>query len=440
MGNYNVYKKLKDSKHSWLGKIPENWNIYSGKRVFSSRREASLKSDEQLAASQKYGVIPQKKMMEMDGAKVMLALKGTSSFRHVEKDDFVISLRSFEGGIEHSKYDGCVSPAYTVLKHEKKIAPSYYRYLFKSEPFIKALQSTTDSLRDGKSISFEQFSFVAIPYPSFAEQVSIASFLDHETVKIDSLIEHQQKLIELLKEKHQAVINNAVTGGLSTKPKKSSGVKWLGDVPNHWRVVSLKHIVSAPITDGPHVTPIRQEEGVPFLSAESISKGYLNFDKKWGYISEEDNKVYSKRYCPKRGDILMVKLGATTGVVAMVDTDEKFNIWVPLATIRIMKGIPSKFVFYLLKSSSVRDAIELSWTYGTQQTLGLRTLANLSLPIPPENECKNIVTLIESLIPKYESLIEKAEKSLLLLLERRNALISASVTGKIDVRNWKESN
>jgi type I restriction enzyme S subunit len=436
-GKYQTYPEHKDSGVEWLGVIPMEWANLEGKRLFKNRRELSFASDMQLAASQKYGVIPQSMMMKLNDAKVMLALKGTNAFRHVEKDDFVISLRSFEGGIEYSEYTGCVSPAYTVLTAIKEIWPSYYRYLFKSKPFIAALQSTTDSLRDGKSITFDQFGFINLIMPEFDEQQKIANFLDYETAKIDTLIEKQQQLIKLLKEKRQAVISHAVTKGLDPNaPMRDSGVEWLGEVPEHWKVISLKHLVSAPIIDGPHLTPIRQDEGVPFISAEAISQGYINFEKKWGYISREDHELYSKRYCPQRGDILMVKLGATTGVVAMVETDDEFNVWVPLATIRTREDISSKFVFYLFQSSNVRDAIQLSWTYGTQQTLGLGTLANLNLPVPPQGEIDQIVKLIESKIPVYDVSVKKCEVSLNYLQERRTALISAAVTGKIDVRDW----
>lgn len=163
MDKYKAYPEYKDSGVEWLGKVPSHWEILSAKRMFQSVRTPAYKSDEQLAASQKYGVIPQSLMMQLNDSKVMLALKGTESFRHVEANNFVISLRSFEGGIEYSQYTGCVSPAYTVLKNSKPISYSYYRYLLKCSPFIAALQSSTDSLRDGKSINYEQFSALSLP-------------------------------------------------------------------------------------------------------------------------------------------------------------------------------------------------------------------------------------------------------------------------------------
>lgn len=435
---YKPYPEYKNSGVEWLGEVPVGWEVFYGKQVFENRKEASLKNDKQLAASQKYGVIPQTEMMRLNDAKVMLALKGTSSFRHVSKDDFVISLRSFQGGIEYSAYSGCVSPAYTVLIDRKKIIPGFYRYLFKSENYISALQSATDSLRDGKSITYEQFSKIWIPYPQIAEQSQIAAFLDYKTVKIDNLIEKQKRLIELLKEKRQAVISHAVTKGLNPNvPMKDSGVEWLGEVPEHWVIASLKHLVSVPIIDGPHISPNRCDDGIPFISAEAISNGKIDFSKKWGFISEYENNLFSKRYSPRKGDILIVKLGATTGVAAIVDTDDDFNIWVPLAAVRMNNRMLPKYFLYLLQSVQIQDAIQLSWTFGTQQTLGLKTLSDLCIPIPSVKEQHVIVNFIEKDIPIIDNSIDNSFNLISLLQERRTALISAAVTGKIDVRDWK---
>src|SRR5690606_6795101 len=133
---------------------------------------------------------------------------------------------------------------YTVLNATEAIYPSFYRYLFKSRPYISALQATTDSLRDGKSITFEQFGAIPLVIPAVNEQESIANFLDHETAKIDALVEKQQQLITLLKEKRQAVISRAVTKGLNASvPMRASGVEWLGKVPLHWDVKKIRYLL-----------------------------------------------------------------------------------------------------------------------------------------------------------------------------------------------------
>ncbi|MBO1908732.1 restriction endonuclease subunit S [Microvirga sp. 3-52] len=128
-----------------------------------------------MSATQRYGDVPQRHYMEFEDQKVVLALGGLNNFKHVQKNDFVISLRSFQGGIEYSAFSGCVSPAYTVLRAAKSICPRYYAYTLKSEPYIAALQSATDGIRDGKNISYEQFGTIPLPAPPLPEQRVIAS-------------------------------------------------------------------------------------------------------------------------------------------------------------------------------------------------------------------------------------------------------------------------
>ena len=239
-----------------------------GRRLFSQQREPRQHDDEQLSATQKYGVLPQTLFMQIEDQKVTLALNGLDNFKHVEVDDFVISLRSFQGGIEWSKYSGCVSPAYTVLRPSRSGNAAYLSYTLKSVDYISALQSVTDGIRDGKNIGYDQFGMIGLPFPPIQEQSAIAAFLDRETSKIDSLVAEQEKLIELLKEKRQAVISHAVTKGLDPNvPMKDSGVEWLGEVPEHWEVMQLKHVIAKNtvitygiVQAGPHV-----EDGIPYI-------------------------------------------------------------------------------------------------------------------------------------------------------------------------------
>ena len=430
------YPTYKDSGVEWLGEVPGHWKVTQGRRLFTQEREPALPSDDQLSATQKYGVVPQKLFMEMEDQKVTLALSGLDNFKHVEADDFVISLRSFQGGIERSKYPGCVSPAYTVLRSVEPIDASFFGYMLKSRGYIEALQTMTDGIRDGKNISYQQFGQIRLPDIPLADQTQIAAFLDRETAKIDALVAEQRRLMDLLKEKRQAVISHAVTRGMNPHaPMKPSGIDWLGDVPEHWDVIPLKRLISTPVIDGPHETPTKWDEGIPFVSAEAISKGFINFEKIWGHISQHDHAQYSKRYKPIYGDLLLVKLGATAGTIAIVETNLDFNIWVPLAAIRVKSDIDPRFVLHTLRSDNFRIAFELSWTFGTQQTLGLRTISNLPIPVPPRMEREEIVMHLDSILPSFETLSAEAQRAIDLLQERRIALISAAVTGQIDVRN-----
>ncbi|ENA5497741.1 restriction endonuclease subunit S [Escherichia coli] len=410
LNKYQAYPEYRDSGVEWLGEIPRTWQAYTGKRLFSSVRTPALSNDEQLAASQKYGVIPQTLMMQLNDSKVMLALKGTDSFRHVEKNNFVISLRSFEGGIEHSNYQGCVSPAYTVLKSVNDISFSFYRYLLKSEPYISALQASTDSLRDGKSINYEQFGAITLPSPSLPEQSIIAHFLDHETAKIDNLIEKQQQLIELLKEKRQAVISHAVTKGLNPDvPMKDSGVEWLDEIPEHWRICKLKNL--AKICNGQDYKLVQAETGYPVIGSG-------------GQFAWANTFLYDKP---------SVLLGRKGTIDKPLYIDKAFWTVDTMYYTEVFDCIIEKYLYYLaLTIQFNRYATNTALPSMTQEHLGNYSFS-LSFNL---SEQKLIINSIEKSLIKIDALTEKQLKQIELLKERRTAFISAAVTGKIDLRNW----
>ncbi len=217
---------------------------------------------------------------------------------------------------------------------------------------------------------------------------------------------------------------------------KDSGIEWLGEIPAHWLVLPIKRIVETPVTDGPHETPDFLDDGIPFISAEAIKNDQIDFSKKRGFISQEDHERFSKKYIPKKGDIYMVKSGATTGNVAVVETDEEFNIWSPLAVIRpdFKKAITS-FVFYFMKSKSFFQSVELSWSYGTQQNISMGVIENISIVLPPIPEQKSVASFLNRKISKIDHTISGTEKEINLIKEYRTTLISDAVTGKIDVRD-----
>ncbi|MGN4989484.1 restriction endonuclease subunit S [Aeromonas sp. 97A] len=435
-GQYQPYPEYKDSGVAWLGNTPSHWAVFHGKRLLSQRRETAKPESTQLAASQAYGVIPQSLLMEMTGNKVMLALKGTENFKHVSENDFVISLRSFEGGIEHSAYSGCVSPAYTVLQALKAIHPWFYRYLFKSSPYIAALQASTDSLRDGKSITFEQFGAISLPLPSPEEQHTIAAFLDYETARIDRLIAQQQRLIELLKEKRQAVISHAVTKGLNpSAPMKDSGVEWLGQVPKHWVVSRIKNY--AKIESG-H-TPSRQVEeywidcNIPWVSLND-SKTLKVVD----YISDTFYKINelgmansSAHLLPERA--VVFTRDASIGLAAITTIPMAVSQHLIAWICNEKKVIPEflLLVFYAMELEFER------YTFGaTIKTIGMDDVRTLTAGFPKIDEQKEIITWAFSKLNILKNVLQKAEEKICLLQERRIALISAAVTGKIDLRGW----
>ena len=219
------YAEYKDSGASWLGRVPAHWSVVHSRRYFANRNVKALQGDKQLTASQKHGVVYQADFMEMERQSVMQVIVGADILKHAEPNDFVISMRSFQGGIEWCGLRGSISSAYVMLVPTEAIWSPFYRFLFKSTPYIQALQATTNLVRDGQALRFSNFVKVPIPLLSIQEQQHIAAFLDRETAKIDALITEQKKLLALLAEKRQATISHAVTRGLDPNaPMKDSGI------------------------------------------------------------------------------------------------------------------------------------------------------------------------------------------------------------------------
>jgi len=213
---------------------------------------------------------------------------------------------------------------------------------------------------------------------------------------------------------------------------KDSGIDWIGQIPEHWEVSKVKNYLEIPITDGPHTTPILLDEGIPFISAESIKNGKIDFSKKRGNISEEDYKLFSQKYVPQRNDIYMIKSGATTGNIAMVETDDIFTIWSPLAVFRTGKKILPRLLYNVLSSGYFRRGVELNWSFGTQQNIGMGILSNLFITIPPIQEQEAIANFLDRKTAKIDALVQTKEQQIEKLKELRQAKIHQAVTKGLD--------
>jgi type I restriction enzyme S subunit len=434
---YQTYPAYKDSGVEWLGDVPEHWEVVQSRRLFLQRKERARPDDEQLTASQKHGVIFQKEYMELENQRVVQVITGLEILKHVEPNDFVISMRSFQGGLEWCKYVGSVSSAYIGLIPIKWIIPDFFAYLFKCSPYIQALQSTSNLVRDGQALRFENFSQVNLLKIPNHEQQKIAQFLDHETAKIDTLIEKQQRLIELLKEKRQAVISHAVTKGLNPNaPMKESGVEWLGDVPEHWFVVPIKRICE--VKDGTHETPQyvdKSELSFPLVTSKDFEGNFICFENA-KYISKEDHLEIIKRSNTETGDILMSMIGGNIGKALIVGEDNNFSIKNVALFKTKQNDFLARYILFYLQSGLLDIQISLLSRGGAQGFLSLGDIRNLIFFKIPTAEIHEIVTYLNEHTIKFDELIGRANFAIELMQERRTALISAAVTGKIDVRDW----
>ncbi|AZN69769.1 restriction endonuclease subunit S (plasmid) [Acinetobacter haemolyticus] len=434
--DFKEYPSYKNSGVEWLGDVPEHWQQKPIWSLFKRIKRTNFPTERLLSVYRDYGVIPKDSRDDNHNR----ASEDLTPYQLVCANDLVINkMKAWQGSIAISELRGIVSPAYYIYQPKAKYHSKYIHFLIRSAYYIQSYKNYSKGIRVNQwDLESEAFTHIDLLLPSLDEQQKIVAFLDTETTRIDNLIAKQEKLIELLEEQRKSIISHAVTKGLNPNaPMKDGGVEWLGEVPEHWMTPSSKHLLEIPITDGPHETPNFVDDGVPFISAEAISKGKIDFDKKRGYITPELNAIYSKKYSPKIEDIYMVKSGATTGKVAMVETTEEFNIWSPLAVFRCNKNkVLPKFLLAVFNSSHFYDALVLNWSYGTQQNIGMGVLSNIEIPCPPLKEQAEIIQHLDAQNTKFDKLISTQSQLIEKLKEYRSSIISHAVTGKIDVREF----
>ena len=205
-------RPMKDSGIGWVRKLPTDWCVIPSKYLFRNSDLRKQAGDEQMTASQQYGIITQKQYMELTGANIVFANKGLEDWKHVEPYDFVISLRSFQGGLEMSETTGCITWHYIVLKPCKEIYSYYYKWLFKSDLYIKALQRTCNYIRDGQDLRYSNFVQVPLFEPSIEEQKEIADYLNKKCAEIDTLIVQKEAILTELDSYKKSLIYEYVTG------------------------------------------------------------------------------------------------------------------------------------------------------------------------------------------------------------------------------------
>lgn len=220
---------------------------------------------------------------------------------------------------------------------------------------------------------------------------------------------------------------------MSARKMKDSGIEWIGEIPENWKVTKIKHLLSIPITDGPHETPEILDDGIPFISAEAVKNLKINFDLKRGFISQIDHERFCKKCKPQFGDIFIVKSGATTGNIARVDTHKEFSVWSPLALIRVKnEAIKRDFMFYFLQSNLFRLQVELFWSYGTQQNIGMEVLENLYAPYPSIGMQQKIVEYLDEKCGAIDKVVRSKQKQNEQLAEYRQSLITEAVTNGLN--------
>ena len=438
---------MKNSGVEWIGEIPDEWEVKRGKELFFEINDRCKNPENYplLSVSEYYGVAP--KSEKIDEGDFITHAETLDGYKICQKGDIVQNIMlAWKRATGMSNYEGLISPAYCIYRPYKSIDSKYYHYLFRTDVYADLFKQYSTGIIDSRLRLYPaKFLSLKYAYPPKETQQRIASYLDKKCSKIEETIQNQQLVIEKLKAYKQSLITEAVTGKVKIENGKACGeyesykesrLKWLGDfkIPKKWNSIQVKSCVSIPVVDGPHESPELFDNGIPYISATAIENSKIDFSLKRGFISEKYCDECDKRYKPMKDDILMIKLGATTGQVAIVETDERFNIWVPLAAIRCNKNIAlPKFVFYSFQSDYCLKQMEMSWTFGTQQTLGVSSIERLKIFLPNIETQKEIADYLNKKCTAIDTAIEQKQKLIVKLTEYKKSLIYECVTGKKEI-------
>lgn len=438
-----AYPTYRDSGVASLGMVPHGWSVTRLRFVAdfnpSKQETASLSPDTEVS------FLP----MEAIGDDGSLRLDATRPLSTVEQGytyfrdgDVVIAKITpcFENG-KGALVSGLVggvgfgtTELIVVRPKERRTLGPFLQWVFVSPDFRNTATASMYGAGGQKRVPDVFVRDFVVALPPLAEQSAIAAFLDRETGKIDALVAEQERLIALLKEKRQAVISQAVTKGLdASAPMKDSGVAWLGEVPAHWEVKRLKQF-AAEIVVGVVVMPTQYyaPEGVPALRSLNIREMAISLEN-LVYFDAASNAKLAKSML-RVGDLVAVRTGKP-GTTAVVTPDLDGANCIDLILIRKSERFVSRFCAYIMNSEVCRIQFETGTEGAIQQHFNIETARDLRMALPPVEEQNLIVEFLDAELGRLDTLTTEAHRAIALLRERRAALISAAVTGKIDVRN-----
>ncbi len=428
------YSEYKDSGLPWLGRVPGHWGMRRTKVLLRERVEKGFPHEPLLAATQSKGVVRK----EDYGTRTVTAQKDFHLLKLVEVGDFVISLRSFEGGIEVAHSRGIISPAYTVLEPRSKATSGYLRHFFKSPTFISSLTLFVTGIREGQNIDYERLSRAFLPLPPDEEQAAIVRFLDHATHRLDKAIRAKRKTIALLNEQKQVIIHRAVTRGLDLDvPFKDSGIPWLGQIPAHWEIISLRMRYSVELGKMLDAKRITGRNSLPYLR---------NRDVQWDKIivfnlpSMDISPKEIERYTVKRGDLLVCEGGQVGRCAFWEEQLPTCGFQKALHRLRALKPA-SDFPRFFFSQMQLAARLGIFAADGNENTIAHLTCEKLRrhrFAFPPYAEQKAIAEQLDSELQQFQDTANRIEREIELLREYRTRLIADVVTGKLDVREAAE--
>lgn len=430
IGGLKPFPAYRDADVPWLGEVPSHWEVWRTKHLLRERVQKGFPNEPLLAATQTKGVV-RKDQYEN---RTVLALKDLHLLKLVEVGDFVISLRSFQGGIEYARVRGIISPAYTVLYPSKRDTHAYLAWLFKSKPYIENLSLHVTGIRQGQNVDYERLSRSALPLPPEAERSAIARFLDHADRRIRRYVRAKQKLIKLLEEQKRAIIQRAVTRGLNPNVRlKPSGIEWLGEVPAHWEVLALKRVLHR-LVDCEHKTaPAIDNSDYRVVRTAAVRNGQLRWDGTY-CTSKEAFEQWTQRSTPEPGDVIFTR-EAPAGEACVVPDGRSLCLGQRTVLMKVRRNdYDPHFLVHMIYGGPPRERIRLASQGSTVGHFNMDDIGWMHVLRPPLAEQREIVRLIGQQTASINDAVIRAESEISLLREFRTRLIADVVTGKLDVR------
>lgn len=420
MNKYNTHTQFPDI---WISKIPAHWQVHKMKRLFAERSEKGYPNEPLLVASQSMGVVPK----NVYGNRTVEAQKDLHLLKLVRVGDFVISLRSFQGGLEYAYYQGIISPAYTILIPHEPMSSSYFRYLAKSKPFIGLLTLCVTGIREGQNIDYAKLKNHFLPVPPREEQGQIVRFLDWKVSGINKLIAVKQKQIANLNEMHLSVMNDLVTHGIvKERNYVKTSMDWACEIPEEWSISRIRN----------HFEILKRIAG---------AEGYDVFSVTQQGLRVRDVNVYEGQLAANYsgyqfvypGEFAMNHMDLLTGGVGIAD-----HLGVTSPDYRVFRIFDEEHCYapYYLKVFQICYRRHAFYRFGRgaanvgRWRLPADAFRNFEIPLPPYEEQIKIVQAIGDEEQKTQTAIECLKKQIDLLNDLKTRLIADTVTGKIDVR------
>ncbi|MBG8554993.1 restriction endonuclease subunit S [Hymenobacter guriensis] len=438
----SAYPEYKPAGLPWLAKVPAHWAIKRAKQVFRTIDQRSeTGAEEKLTVSSKNGVVPRREQKV-----TMFMAASYVGHKLCWPGDLVVnSLWAWANGLGFAKHHGIISTAYSVYRPlpEYGEAGPYLDYLLRSSAFQWEFQIGSKGIWISRlQLTDDTFMRMPILLPPLPEQQRIVAFLDGKTRQIARLLRNKRQLIKLLTEQRQAIIQRAVTQGVDADAQhRDSGVAWLGEVPAHWEVKSLKQITEL-IQTGPFGSQLHAEDyiegGIPVINPSHLINGKIVPD--YNVAVSEQFRIQLERHTLHKGDIVFARRGEMGRCSLVTDDSEGWLCGTGcLKVILSKKMVVPLYISIVLSSQGIKDLLVLESVGSTMDNLNTSILGRLQLPVPPIEEQENILEYINLKTRLIDQTIARAQREIELIQEYRTSLIVDVVTGRVDVRHLAEA-